>query len=210
MTRFMRNLALPFLVSLAMTAGSAGPAWGQQPARESGPQAAQPAGPPLYTIQPDDILEIFVWKEPDLSRKVLVRPDGRISLPLVQDLPAAGSTPGELRGRIEARLAEYIESPNVTVIVDSILHYKVYVTGKVQNPGGFTVPRPINVLQALTLAGGFQEFADKSGITVVQAIELPEGQVDYVVRRFNYGEVIKGKDITQNILLRPGDVVVVP
>ncbi len=209
MTRCRRIPALLFLLSLAMATLPANPL-GRQQARGDSPEAAQPAGPPLYVIQPDDVLEIFVWKEPDLSRKVLVRPDGRISLPLVQDLPAAGSTPGELRARVEARLAEYIESPNVTVIVDAIQHYKIYVTGKVQNPGGFTVPQAINVLQALTLAGGFQEFADKSAITVVQSVQLPEGQVEYVVRRFNYGEVIKGKDISQNILLRPGDVVVVP
>lgn len=174
-----------------------------QPAAETPPA-------PLYVIQPDDILDIFVWKEEDLSRKVAVRPDGRISLPLVQDLQAAGRTPGELKSAIEARMSEYIDSPNVTVIIDQILHNKVYVTGRVVSPGGFTVPRSITVLQALALAGGFQEFAKKSDIVIVQRIILPEGVPETVVRPFDYDEVVDGKRLSQNILLRPGDVVVVP
>src|SRR6058998_572722 len=117
---------------------------------------------PLYVIQPNDILEIFVWKEPDLTRKILVRPDGRISFPLVQDLQAGGISPTELKDRIEKKLKEYIGSPNVTIIVEAIQSYKVFVTGKVQKPGSILVEKPVTVLQALAMAGGFQEFAKPS------------------------------------------------
>lgn len=165
-----------------------------------------PAGQePLYVIQPSDVLEVFVWKEPDLSRQVLVRPDGRISFPLVQDLQAAGLTPGELKTKIEGLLKEYIEAPNVTVIVAEIKHYRIYVTGKVNNPNSFVLEKPITVLQALSLAGGFAEFADEGGIKIVRAYGEQYNYLD-----FNYKDVIKGKNTNQNIVLRSGDVVVVP
>jgi polysaccharide export outer membrane protein len=160
---------------------------------------------PLYSIQPNDVLEIFVWKNPDLTRKVLVRPDGRISFPLVQDLEAAGISPGELKDRIESRLKEYLTAPNVTVIVDAIQSYRVYVLGKVQKPGALTVEKPIMVLQALALAGGFQDFAKDSEITIIRNFGK-----ENIVFEFNYRDVIKGKQPSQNILLRSGDVVVVP
>ncbi|HEY2934564.1 MAG TPA: polysaccharide biosynthesis/export family protein [Acidobacteriota bacterium] len=158
-----------------------------------------------YVIQPNDILEIFVWKQTDLSRKVLVRPDGRISVPLVQDIEAGGSTPGELKANLEARLKEYIISPHVTVIVDTIQHYKIYVIGKVQKPGSFPSEKPISALQALTLAGGFQDYANTSEITIIRI----DGK-EHMVFHFNYKDVIKGKGTDQNILLKSGDVVVVP
>ncbi len=165
-----------------------------------------PAGQePLYVIQPSDVLEVFVWKEPDLSRQVLVRPDGRISFPLVQDLMAAGLTPGELKTKIEELLKEYIETPNVTVIVTEIKHYRIYVTGKVNNPSSFVLEKPITVLQALSLAGGFAEFADEGDIRIVRAYGDQYNYLD-----FNYKDVIKGKNTNQNIVLRSGDVVVVP
>jgi len=160
---------------------------------------------PLYVIQPNDVLEVFVWKEPDLSRKALVRPDGRISVPLVQDLQAAGLTPAELKGKIEEALRDYIASPSVTVIVDQIQNYRIYVTGKVNNPSSYMLEKPITVLQAISLAGGFQEYADESEIKIVRTYGK-----EYVYLDFNYKEVIKGKQTNQNILLRSGDVVVVP
>jgi len=160
---------------------------------------------PLYIIQPNDILEVFVWKEPDLTRKILVRPDGRISFPLVQDMQAGGISPGELKDRIEKKLKEYIGSPNVTIIVEAIQSYKIFVTGKVQKPGSMMVEKPVTVLQALAMAGGFQEFAKPSEMTVIRNYGS-----ENVVFRFDYGEVIKGKNGNQNILLRSGDVVVVP
>ncbi|HON00641.1 MAG TPA: polysaccharide biosynthesis/export family protein [Acidobacteriota bacterium] len=172
----------------------------------SGLWAQDSEGPtPLYVIQPSDILEVFVWKEPDLSRRVLVRPDGRISFPLVQDLQAAGLTPAELKEKIEGLLKQFIASPNVTVIVEEIRNYRIYVTGKVNNPGSFTLEKPVTVLQALSLAGGFAEFASESDVKVVRTY----GD-QYMYLDFNYKDVIKGKNTEQNIVLRSGDVVVVP
>jgi len=161
--------------------------------------------PPEYIIKPNDLLEIVVWGEPDISRSVLVRPDGRISLPLVQDLLAAELTPVELKEQMEIRLQEFIDSPNVTVIVTAIQSYKVYVLGEVQSPGGIVVEKPITVLQALTLAGGFREYADKSEISIVRTSGL-----EHLVFEFNYKDVIKGKKAEQNITLQSGDVVIVP
>jgi polysaccharide biosynthesis/export protein len=160
---------------------------------------------PLYIIQANDMLEVFVYKEPDLTRKVLVRPDGRISFPLVQDLQAAGSNPGELKERIETRLQEYLSAPSVTVIVDTIKSYQVFVVGKVQKPGPIVIEKPITVLQALAFAGGFQEYAKDSEITVVRT-----NGANSTVLPFNYREVIKGRNSEQNIYLKSGDVVVVP
>jgi polysaccharide export outer membrane protein len=190
----MRRILIP---SLVLFVCSALPAQTLQTSRSS-------AGP-VYIIQPNDVLEIFVWKEENISRKVLVRPDGRISFPLVQDMQAAGMTPGELKEKIETSLREYIEVPNVTVIVDAIQSYRVFVHGKVGRPGAIVVEKPISVLQALALAGGFAEFANQSEIVVIRNT----GE-DSTMFRFNYPEVIRGKNFSQNMLLRSGDVLVVP
>ncbi|MBZ5499325.1 MAG: polysaccharide biosynthesis/export family protein [Acidobacteriia bacterium] len=180
----------------------------KQDARKQQVDAAAPANnrpEPLYVIQPNDVLEIFVWKEPELTRKVLVRPDGRISFPLVQDMQAAGISPGELKDKIEGKLKEYLNAPAVTIIVEAIRSYVVYVVGKVQKPGAVVLEKQVTVLQALALAGGFQDFAKDSEITVIRNLGK-----ENVVFEFNYRDVIKGRQPEQNILLRSGDVVVVP
>jgi polysaccharide biosynthesis/export protein len=158
-----------------------------------------------YVIQPNDVLEVFVWKEPELTRKVFVRPDGRISFPLVQDMPAAGISPGDLKARIEERLKDYMDSPNVTIIVEAIQSYKIYVTGKVKKPGSMMVEKPVTVLQAIPLAGGFEEYANDSEITIIR-----HNGNENILLNFNYKDVIKGRKPEQNIVLRSGDVVVVP
>jgi polysaccharide export outer membrane protein len=160
---------------------------------------------PLYVIQPNDLLEIFVWKEPELTRKVLVRPDGRVSFPLVQDLQAAGISPGELKTKVEEKLSKFLNSPEVTIIVEAIQSYRVYVLGKVQKPGGINVEKPVTVLQALSLAGGFQDFAKQDEMRVIRTTDN-----ENVVFDFNYHDVIQNKKPEQNIILRSGDVVVVP
>ena len=144
--------------------------------------------PNLYIIQPNDLLAIFVWKEPNLSGKVTVRPDGRISFPLIQDMQAAGLNPGQLKNRIEESLKEYIEVP-----------------GKVSKPGMLMSEKPISVLQAISMAGGFSEFANPSETVIIRNT----GE-DSTLYKFNYPEVIKGRNFSQNMLLRSGDVVVVP
>ena len=160
---------------------------------------------PLYVIQPNDLLKIFVWKQTDMSGQVLVRPDGRISLPLVQDIQAAGKTPEELKKNIEESLKEYIEFPTVTVIVDAIQSYKIFVTGQVSKPGPIMTEKPISVLQAIALAGGFLPIAKPAETVIVRS--TAEGSTLF---RFNYPEVIKGEHFNQNIALKTGDVVVVP
>jgi polysaccharide export outer membrane protein len=160
---------------------------------------------PLYLIQPNDILQIYVWKDPNLSEKVLVRPDGHISFPLVKDLRAANLTPVQLAQQMEDSLKKYIDVPNVTVIVDAIQSYRVYVTGKVAKPGAISNEKPITVLQAIALAGGFTEFADPTSISIIRGAG-EDGQL----WKFNYPEVIKGRNFSQNMLLKAGDAVVVP
>lgn len=160
---------------------------------------------PLYAIQPSDKLEVFVWKEPDLSRNVVVRPDGRISVPLIQDVDAAGLSTEELKEKIEAALSEFLEAPNVTVIVEAIQSYQVFVIGQVQKPGSIRSDRPLTVLQALALAGGFSEYADQGDIRIIRSYGT-----ENVTYSFNYKDVVKGKNSNQNIVLRTGDVVSVP
>ena len=177
----------------------------------------KPDSEPTYIIQPNDLLEIVVWGEPDISRTVRVRPDGRISLSLIQDLQASKLTPVELKAQMESLLGEYIDSPNVTVIVSAIESYEVYVLGKVLTPGVIVNEKPLTVLQALTLAGGFQDYADKSEIRIIRfdgrasypsvEEEFPVGQLIF---EFDFNDVTKGKKTEQNIFLRSGDVVVVP
>jgi polysaccharide biosynthesis/export protein len=172
---------------------------------EKEPNTAEPRLSSPYVIQPNDVLEVFVWKEPELTRKVFVRPDGRISFPLVQDMPAAGISPGDLKARIEERLKDYMDSPNVTIIVEAIQSYKIYVTGKVKKPGSMMVEKPVTVLQAIPLAGGFEEYANDSEITIIR-----NNGNENILLNFNYKDVIKGRKPEQNIVLRSGDVVVVP
>jgi len=159
----------------------------------------------LYIIQPNDVLMIYVYKEEKLSSKVTVRPDGRISFPLIQDMQAEGLNPGQLKERIEGALKEYIDAPNVTVIVDAIQSYKIYVTGKVGKPGMIMMEKPINVLQALSVAGGFMEFARPAEIVIIR-----NSGEESALYKFNYPEVIKGNNFSQNMSLKSGDVVVVP
>jgi len=178
------------------------PAAGDESPNLKGPK---PTGPPPYLVQPNDLLEIYVWKDQNLTRKVIVRPDGRISFPLIQDLPVAGLSPEAIKSEIEKRLKEYIEAPNVTVIVEAIQSYRVFVTGKVAKPGALMLEKPISVLQAVALAGGFLEYANPAEMVIIRNT----GE-DSVLFRFNYVEAVKGKNFNQNILLKSGDVIVVP
>ena len=149
---------------------------------------------PPYIVQPNDLLEIYVWKDPSLTRKVTVRPDGRISFPLIQDMQAAGLSPEAIKQEIEKKLKEYIEVPNVTVIVDAIQSYRVFVTGNVGKPGAIMAEKPLSVLQALALAGGFLQFANPADIVIIR-----NTGVDNILFKFNYVEAIKGKNFNQNI-----------
>src|SRR5881396_1764174 len=160
---------------------------------------------PAYKIGPQDLLKIDVWKEDQLTRTVPVRPDGKITLPLLNDVQAAGLTPMELASVISEQLKKYINNPQVTVSVTEINSRRVYVTGEVLKPGTFSLLPNMTVLQALSSSGGFSQFARVKNIYVLRK----EGGKD-VKHPFNYKEVVSGKSPEQNILLEPGDVIVVP
>jgi polysaccharide export outer membrane protein len=158
-----------------------------------------------YRIGPEDVLEIFVWREEALKREALVRPDGAISFPLIGEVQAAGRTVGEIREEITKRLDKFVPDPAVSVTVIKTGSQRVYVVGKVSKPGEFTVGRYVDVLQALSMAGGLTSFADVNNIRIVRR----EGD-HQVVFPFEYGAVVRGQKLEQNIQLRTGDVVVVP
>lgn len=158
-----------------------------------------------YRIGPEDVLHISVWKEEDLDRKVLVRPDGGISFPLAGDIQVSGRTPVEVQDEIRARLQRYVPEAEVTVSVDKISGYTVFVLGEVQEPGQFTLGRYVDVVQALTLAGGTTPYASESKIKVLRRQDGRE-----VVYRFNFVDIERGRNLEQNIILQSGDVVVVP
>ena len=158
-----------------------------------------------YLIQPGDVLSVSVWKEPDLQSEVLVRPDGGMSFPLVGDVKAAGLILDELRQIIDQRLRKYIPDPVVTVALKQIGGNRIYVVGKVNRPGEFPFVKPIDVMQALSLAGGATSFASLDDIQILRR----EGEQQSALR-FRYSAVEKGRELQQNILLRSGDTVVVP
>ena len=160
---------------------------------------------PAYIIGPEDVLDINVWKEPDMTRIVPVRPDGKISLPLINDVQAAGSTPQQLAEDVKTKLRKFLTEPQVTVIVTAINSQRVFVVGEVLRAGAFPLIPGMTVLQALASAGGFTTFADVKKIHVMR---LVNGK--HVEMPFNYREVLKGDNPEQNIKLEPGDTVVVP
>jgi len=157
-----------------------------------------------YVIGADDVLKISVWKEPDLTETVPVRSDGRISMPLLDDIPAAGLTPQTLRDLITARLKKYISDPRVTVVVTAMNSRRIFVTGEVTHTGPITLLPNMTMLQALAQAG-FTQFANVKGIYLLRTENGKQTKLP-----FNYKEVIKGNHPEQNIALKPGDTVVVP
>lgn len=157
-----------------------------------------------YLLAPEDILEISVWKEEGLQREVLVRPDGRLSFPLVGYVQAAGRTPEQVQQEIAERLTSFISDPVVTVAVLRVTGNKIYVIGKVAKPGEYVVGRYVDVLQALSLAGGLTPFAAENNIKI-----LRREQGEQVLFPFKYSEVADGEGLQQNIILKSGDIVIV-
>jgi len=158
-----------------------------------------------FVIGNDDVLAINVWKEPDISRSIPVRSDGKISLPLVGEVQAAGLTPLKLEKDIAERLKSYISEPEVTVIVQQVNSQKFNILGQVSRPGSYVIANSPTVLDAIALAGGFRDFAKKKSIYV-----LRHGAGGEVRLPFNYKEVSQGKNMAQNIKLQPGDIIIVP
>jgi polysaccharide biosynthesis/export protein len=172
-----------------------------EPAAETATVPTLPGG---YVIGPDDILQIIFWREKELSGDVVVRPDGRISLPLLNDVVAAGRTPEELRTTLITEASRYFGNPNPTVVVKEIRSRKVFITGAVEKPGPYVVTSPTTVLQLIALAGGLKEYADKKNILVMRTADGK--QTGYVV---DYNAILRRQNLEQNFLLEPGDTVLV-
>ena len=195
------GIALWSVAALAQTgtAGAASDKSGDSPASTQGSGA-----PADYVIGADDTLHISVWKEPDLSETLPVRPDGKISMPLLGDVEAAGLTPTALGDSIKEKLKKYISDPRVTVVVTAMNSQRIFVSGEVNHPGAVNLLPHMTMLQALASAG-FTQFANVKGIYLLRnengkQVKLP----------FNYKEVVKGNHPEQNIQLKPGDTIVVP
>lgn len=172
-----------------------------QPAKADNEDAIMDA----YKIQPGDVLEISVWKEESMLRQVLVRPDGGLSYPLVGEVQAAGKSVGKLQALITERLTKYIPDPVVTVSTQQLSGNKVYVVGRVQRPGEFVANRYMDIVQALSVAGGMTPYAATNKIKVLRR---ENGKLTAIP--FRYGDIEKGKNLEQNIILQSGDVVLVP
>jgi polysaccharide biosynthesis/export protein len=158
-----------------------------------------------YVIGPDDTLSVVFWRDKDMSADVEVRPDGKISLPVLNEIVAAGLTAEQLRARIAEAASKFVTDPTVSVVVRGINSRKVFITGMVAKPGDYSIPGRTTVLQLIAMAGGLHEFADAKNITINR---LENGR--QVNLRFNYKDVSKGKNLRQNIELKPGDTVIVP
>ncbi len=173
----------------------------------SGTRSLPPALPDNdYRLGVNDVLDVHVWREPELSRVVPVRPDGKISLPLAGELRAQDRTATELRSAIAERLKEYVTAPEVTVIVREINSQRYFVIGEVQQPGVFPLTVPVTAMQALAMAGGFREFADTDDIFILRRTED-----DRTIRiEFSYKDWVKDKKVVEHLQLLNGDVVVVP
>jgi len=168
------------------------------------PDSANPIDP-NYVIGPQDTLDISVWKEPDLTRTVPVRPDGKISLPLLDDVQAGGLTPAQLKAEITQRLKKYFTDPRVTVTVTTIASQRIYVLGEVTRAGAYPLLPEMTLLQALSSAGGFTQFANTKNIYLLR---VENGK--QVKHPFNYKDVVNGKNTAQNTVLKAGDTIVVP
>lgn len=180
----------------------------QRPTNGTKPPVTVPESiptPPDYVIGPDDTLILVFWREKEMSSEVVVRPDGKISLPLLNDVQAAGLTPDQLRLQLTEAAAKFIEEPTVTVVVKQINSRKVFLTGNVAKPGVYALSAPTTVLQLLATAGGVLEFAKSKDIRIMRT---ENGRA--VSYKFNYREVIVGKNLKQDIHLKPGDTVIVP
>ena len=161
--------------------------------------------PPGYVIGPRDMLSVIFWRDKDMSADVSVRPDGMISLPLINEVRAEGLTPDQLRDQIAQRAARYIADPTVSIVVREIHSRQVFITGEVNKPGAYSLMTPTSVMQLISLAGGLREYAKAKDIVILRT----EGGKQSAIP-FNYKDVTNRKKLTQNILLQPGDTVIVP
>jgi polysaccharide biosynthesis/export protein len=204
--RISISALLSFSLTLPVRGQQDAKASAQAPALAKGTPPNPPAtADPNYVIGPQDVVDVSVWKEPDLSRTVPVRPDGKISLPLLNDVQAAGLTPGQLGAQIATNLTKYVTNPQVTVIISQINSQRIYILGEVARAGSYTLLPDMTVLQALSDAGGFTAFANSKKIYVLRQDNGKQQKFP-----FNYKDVIGGKNASQNIALKAGDTIIVP
>lgn len=202
------SILVPAFVAVML--GAPAPAPAQTPAVPSAsrataaavPTAAVPTG---YKIGAEDVLGIVFWREVEMNGDVTVRPDGRITVPLIGEVQAEGLTPEMLRDQIQAAAGKYISAANVSVVVRQINSRKVFITGRVTTPGTYPLSGPRTVMQVIALAGGLNEYADAKNITLLRT---SNGRSQTF--KFNYKDVAKGKKLEQNMMLMPGDTVIVP
>lgn len=192
-------------VLLTVAVGATGQAQQSTPAVAASVSAAAPVLPPDYVIGADDVLSVVYWREKEMSAEVTVRPDGKVALPLLNDVAAAGLTPDEFRDRVIEAAKRFVESPNPTVMVKEVKSRKVFITGQVEKPGSYQLNNRMTVLQLIALAGGLKEFARGKNISIIR----PAGG-ESATFRFNYQEALDRHNLQQNIELKPGDTVLVP
>lgn len=204
-SKIVASVLLIFLTgcALAPATHASGPDNAKTPETPAAPDTAIPGD--IYIVQPGDLLVVDVWKEKDLQRELMVRPDGGLNFPLIGDLDVSGKTIEQLRKEITTKLAKYVPDPVVTLSVKQSLGNKIYVLGKVNKPGDYIVIRNTDVMQALSMAGGLNPFASANKIKILRR---EHGVLKAIP--FKYSRVEKGEDLEQNIILQGGDIVVVP
>jgi polysaccharide biosynthesis/export protein len=189
----------------------------QDKAQADKPQVIEPAKPEIagpakpmatpasvsdtYKLGPDDVIYVRVWREPDLSGQLAIRPDGKITMPLINEVKASGLTPAQLSDTLTQALSKFVNNPQVMVAVQAVRSQRYFMSGEINRPGAYPLASPTTIFEAITMAGGFREFAGKSKVTIIRGTKR---------FRFNWNQVVKGKNLAQNITLENGDQVVVP
>ena len=204
---YIRSSALLLMVAIVGVPLTAQQALGAQQAAANAKADAPVAAPlpPGYVIGAEDVLSIVFWRDKEMSADVVVRPDGKISLPLLNDVEAAGRTPDQLRAQLIKAASKYLEEPTAAVVVKEIHSRKVFVSGQVGKPGSYPLIGEMNVLQMIAHVGGLLEYADSKNIVIIRNEDGQERRF-----KFNYKDVVKGKNVLQNIMLKPGDTIIVP
>lgn len=205
MKKFLLCSGMIGLGFFSLLVGTVFPQGGKEFLLRKPPLAEVAANSDQYVIGPEDVLAIHVWKEEALSRTVPVRMDGKISLPLIDEVQAAGLTPLQLKGILVKKLKNFVENPVVSVIVSEANSFKVYVSGEVRAPGVYRLRSETTLLQIIPMAGGFTEWADQKKILIIRKESGKERRTTV-----NYKKAVKGEEPTSELLLKPGDTIIVP
>ena len=179
------------------------------PSKEALEEAAKPFSKE-FLLGPEDVLEVTVWRNQDLSRIVVVRPDGKVSLPLIGDVQASGLSSAQVAAKIAARLTEFKENPNVSVSIKEVNSYFIYVLGEVLKPGKYPIKSYATVLQGVSLAGGFTLYASKNRMQVIRTLTNGDGKENQLRIPVPYNDLVSGKGEIENFVLKSGDTIVVP